>query len=182
MNFPLYAKLTVGAGLLYWFLRYVYHELTIGAARRKTIKENGCKPVNRYPTLDPFFGLDLLFGVFRGMRQHNLLEKNASIFRKHGNTVYLKFLHMTATLTIEPEIVKTMLALKFKDFELGRESLEPLLGKGIFTTDGADWEVLTLYISCSLEKVSNVDSILEQCSVRISLVLRLVTCRRSKSM
>ena len=46
-------------------------------------------------------------------------------------------------MTIEPENVKTMLATKFKDFSLGKGRKElfiPLLGHGIFDTDGPAWE------------------------------------------
>jgi hypothetical protein len=44
--------------------------------------------------------------------------------------------------TSDPEIVKALLATNFKDFGLGtrRRSMGPLLGQGIFTSDGATWE------------------------------------------
>ena len=45
--------------------------------------------------------------------------------------------------TIEPDNLKTMLALNFKDYSLGDRrttALIPLLGRGIFTTDGAAWQ------------------------------------------
>jgi cytochrome P450 len=47
-----------------------------------------------------------------------------------------------AIATIEPENIKTMLSLKFKDFGLGEEktAFVPLLGYGIFTTDGGAWQ------------------------------------------
>ncbi|KAL8807777.1 MAG: hypothetical protein Q9200_004532 [Gallowayella weberi] len=45
--------------------------------------------------------------------------------------------------TIDPENVKTVLALKFQDYRLGQrreDAFVPLLGKGIFTSDGEFWE------------------------------------------
>jgi cytochrome P450 len=44
--------------------------------------------------------------------------------------------------TIDPEIIKSVLATNFKDFGLGKriESFGPLLGNGIFTSDGVQWE------------------------------------------
>lgn len=50
---------------------------------------------------------------------------------------------MVAITSCEPENVKTVLSLKFKDFELPglrKRGFHPLFGKGIFTTDGAEWE------------------------------------------
>lgn len=44
--------------------------------------------------------------------------------------------------TIDPENIKTVLATSFNDFGLGHRlhTFGPLLGRGIFTTDGAHWE------------------------------------------
>jgi hypothetical protein len=44
--------------------------------------------------------------------------------------------------TIDPELVKAVLATNFKDFGLGdrHRPFGPLLGRGIFTSDGAQWE------------------------------------------
>jgi cytochrome P450 len=46
-----------------------------------------------------------------------------------------------AIATIEPENVKTILSLKFKDYSLGvrRKAFSPLLGQGIFNADGHTW-------------------------------------------
>lgn len=44
--------------------------------------------------------------------------------------------------TVDPKNIQAVLATQFKDFELGtprRTSLNPLLGSGIFTTDGQEW-------------------------------------------
>lgn len=46
-------------------------------------------------------------------------------------------------LTSDPENIKTLLATSFHDFELGEErhaAFSPLLGDGIFTSDGKAWE------------------------------------------
>ena len=52
-------------------------------------------------------------------------------------TLGLKFFH-----TIDPENVKAILATNFSDFGLGvrYKTFGPLLGRGIFTSDGAAWE------------------------------------------
>ena len=50
---------------------------------------------------------------------------------------------MDLLFTIEPENIKTVLATKFKDYELTsrrRSAFYPLLGHGIFTNNGVDWK------------------------------------------
>ncbi|KAL8798622.1 MAG: hypothetical protein Q9182_006516 [Xanthomendoza sp. 2 TL-2023] len=50
---------------------------------------------------------------------------------------------VNSVYTIDPENVKTVLSLKFQDYRLGQrreDAFVPLLGHGIFTTDGASWE------------------------------------------
>lgn len=44
--------------------------------------------------------------------------------------------------TIDPENIKAILSTNFADFGLGgrSESLSPLLGRGIFVSDGPKWE------------------------------------------
>jgi cytochrome P450 len=45
--------------------------------------------------------------------------------------------------TVDPQNIQTILSLKFKDYELGgrrRRNIIPIVGHGIFTTDGKAWE------------------------------------------
>ena len=123
---------------LYW----AYWEFTVGAARRRMIKEHGCKAAKKLPQMDPFLGLDLLYSSLRALKRHTFIEESKSRFDRTGNTFQSHMVGRNAILTIEPENLKTMLSLKFKDFGLGpqRKAFLPLLGAGIFTTDGAAWQ------------------------------------------
>jgi cytochrome P450 len=69
------------------------------------------------------------------------LDRGLTNFRKIGNTFSNKVLNKKFIVTIEPQNVKTVLSLRFKDFGLGNREkvLGPLLGQGIFTMDGAFW-------------------------------------------
>lgn len=60
---------------------------------------------------------------------------------EYGNTFKMR-LGRTLVQTIEPKNVQAILAHKFKDFELGsrNDALRPLLGEGIFASDGTVWE------------------------------------------
>lgn len=90
---------------------------------------------------DPFLGLDALPGTIRAVRQHKILEHSQEAFRIYGNTFTVKELQTSAIVTVEPENIKTILSLKFHDYGIDHrlESFKPLLGEGIFDTDGPHW-------------------------------------------
>lgn len=69
------------------------------------------------------------------------LWRGAKLFRVYGNTFTVKELQRSAILTIEPENIKTILSLKSRDYGISHrlELFKPLLGEGIFNTDGEHW-------------------------------------------
>ena len=122
-------------------------QLTVGARRRRLIREHGCKPVKHTPEInswtDSIFGWNMLKALARAGRQRQFLQKHHERFLQHGNTIHLKVASVDRIWTCEPEIPKAMLATNFKDFNLPyvrKFAFAPLLGKGIFTTDGIDWQ------------------------------------------
>ena len=100
-------------------------------------------PVRQYPVWDPFFGLDLLRSNIRALKEHRLLHTTFERFKKIGqNTFGVNVIGQGAIITLEPENLKTIQALNFKHWGLGhrrKSAFIPLLGEGIFTTDGAAW-------------------------------------------
>ena len=127
-------------------LYYIYWELTVGASRRAMINEYGCKPVKRFPELNSFpeniFGIKQVLKNAKATKEHRLLAINRARFLKIGNEFCMRFFFTDLIQTLEPENVKTILALDFKKWGLGKrrkDAFVPLLGHGIFTTDGAAW-------------------------------------------
>ncbi|KAL1846469.1 hypothetical protein Plec18170_009195 [Paecilomyces lecythidis] len=110
-------------------------------ARREFARRHGCQPVAGSLTKDPFLGLDALPWTLRALRQHRILEVNCELFRTYGNTFTVKELWNRAIVTVEPENIKTILSINFKDYGIGNrlDSFKPLLGAGIFDTDGEHW-------------------------------------------
>ncbi|KAH3917960.1 hypothetical protein HBH56_047170 [Parastagonospora nodorum] len=110
-------------------------------ARRHFIRTHGCKPVASSLNKDPFLGLDALFTGLRYIREHKILELTCELFRDHGNTWTVKEFHHNAIVTIESENIKTILSLKFQDYGIAFRlaPFQPLLGEGIFDTDGERW-------------------------------------------
>ncbi|RMZ75751.1 hypothetical protein DV737_g5163, partial [Chaetothyriales sp. CBS 132003] len=109
--------------------------------RRQFARRHGCQPVAPSFTRDPFLGLDRIPGTLRTLKQHKILETGCSLFRTYGNTFTLKELQRSAILTIEPGNIKTVLSLRFHDYGIHYRfaPFKPLLGEGIFNTDGDHW-------------------------------------------
>ena len=64
------------------------------------------------------------------------------------NTAHLKILTRTFVATLEPENLKCVLASDFRSYSLSKERkelLRPILGDGIFTTDGEAWVLLSSF-------------------------------------
>lgn len=109
--------------------------------QRQVIRSHGCKPVRKYANRDTIFGSDMTLDTIRNFRAHRLLEAAVERFREYGNTFKAKEIGRYGVTTIEPENIKTVLSLNFKDYTLGHRIKEfgPLLGAGIFDTDGEHW-------------------------------------------
>lgn len=109
--------------------------------RRRMAACYGCQPVAKSLNREPFLGLDTIPSLLRAISQHTLLERICSYFRVYGNTFRLKELQRRAILTIEPDNIKTVLSLKFEDYGVSYRlnAFRPLLGEGIFDTDGDHW-------------------------------------------
>lgn len=126
------------------FLAFLFiNRVLLYSARRKFQEKNGCKPPQaRFPLKDPILGFDLMLDNFRlGRNKELLLGAQRRFEMMAANTYTSKLLGMPTIVTIEPENIKTVLSLRFKDFSLGNRDLAfgPLLGKGIFNTDGERW-------------------------------------------
>ena len=142
---PSLSHILLGAVLLF-ISYYIYWQLTVGTNRRRMIRENGCKPVKKNSEYNGWIEELIGIKVFRENRkafiQHTLLQSGLERFQRHGNTIKTRILGSTQYQTVEPEILKTVVATKFKDWNLPdrrKDAFVPVLGQGIFTTDGAAW-------------------------------------------
>ncbi|KAK4634018.1 Cytochrome P450 monooxygenase himC [Fulvia fulva] len=123
------------------------------ARRRKFFEEkHGCKPPRHIlgkPWWDQF-GLVFLRGMIRAAGEHRVLAYHRSLLveRDTGGRGFSDFVNTSrfgtrkVLFTDDPENVKSALT-RAEDFvvEPARlESFGPLLGKGIFTADGAHWQ------------------------------------------
>ena len=136
------------ASIFFYVIYRAHWELTIGASRRALIKKHGCEPIKRNPDYNYFpnnvIGYRTLIENLAGLREHNFLQSIRNRYIRHGSyTMVQRIIFTNMIQTIEPDNLKTMLALNFKDYGLGDRrtaAMIPLLGRGIFTTDGAAWQ------------------------------------------
>lgn len=105
-------------------------------------RKNGTQPARQLPQWEQWVGIQNVLEMLRAARNHGILELGLRRYTAMGKTFATKALGKTFTHTIDPENIKTVLSSNFKDFGVGQriDTLGPLLGSGIFTTDGAAWE------------------------------------------
>lgn len=120
---------------------FIYSGIWRWLVRRQFAAHHGCQPVARSSNKDPFLGLDAMYRLIRSLKEHKSLEMMEGQYRLYGNTFTSKHLLTHGIITAEPENVKTILAVNFKDYGIGHRHniFSPLLGTGIFDTDGQHW-------------------------------------------
>ncbi|KAF9886712.1 hypothetical protein FE257_011226 [Aspergillus nanangensis] len=133
----------VAFALLLTFLYYLYQTLR----RAQTKRQWNCQPPPVYPS--DILGINTLQETLRADRKREFPQvgpRRAAIVsaREHRPVTTFRYRQMGRNIvyTCEPRNVQTVLATKFEDFVLGetrRMAVQPLLGKGIFSTDGPSW-------------------------------------------
>lgn len=129
-----------------YFIYHIYWEATTGSKRRAMIQKQGCQPITRYYTKDPFCGVDLFLENLKNAKERRLLSSHKARFERKGDiamTISYRSPNGREIMTIEPENLKTILSKDFKKWSLGRRrkvAFTPFLGVGIFTSDGMDWQ------------------------------------------
>lgn len=108
--------------------------------------ENGTAFPRTWPHPDLFFGLDLLVRTIRGIKNGNYLHTE-TLGRYHEMQCWTYSYQLFGRKTIstaEPANIKWMLKLRAQDFELPKarqNAFFPLLGHGIFTSNGDIWKM-----------------------------------------
>ncbi|KAL8775618.1 MAG: hypothetical protein Q9209_000114 [Squamulea sp. 1 TL-2023] len=140
----LYRSLQASLGLLTLF---IISRLYLGIRKRRQnqrfITDHACEQTKALPGKYPF-GIDLVRDEIKYVKEHTALEMYQKRFRNLACTTFsAKELHLHILFTMEPENIKSILATDFKSYSIGEErkkALRPIIGDGIFTTDGAEWQ------------------------------------------
>ncbi len=129
--------------LLTLVLAYLVREIIKQYSYKIALRSNGCSTPSKYPHKDPILGLDLFINIVDSIKQGNTIVPDMRRFHEHGKTYQAKSWGSTILFTMDSENMQTMFTSAFDNF--GVASLRygpsvPLLGRGIFTTDGAQWD------------------------------------------
>ena len=124
------------------FAAYYYvPRIRLHFAREKIIKENGCQPPPQVPSTDPKWGKDIADQLGVAYRTHRRSEWFQDYHNKLGLTYQLVALKKTRIHTVDAENIRAIFS-KPQDWGVSPLRLPPwgpLLGRGVFTTDGTYW-------------------------------------------
>ncbi|KAL4809103.1 cytochrome P450 [Aspergillus unguis] len=128
------------AGLVGFCLKF-WTQYMVDFRKRKA---HGCEPMPSYPQWDPIFGLDLVLSQWEALKGHYYIPWLRQMHNQHPKTFSTKFLGTRQIYTIEPENLKAMTALVWRDFGISplrrfRNYGHPFADKGVNTVDGEDW-------------------------------------------
>lgn len=135
--------LTLAAGIVAAALAvvYIFNQIREILYYRARAKELGCESPPWMSSFDPTGITELIKGIKASRRKQFPTYMQANFEReanKHGRTVgtllFRSPFFRQTMVTIDPQNIQTILALKFKDFGLGINrtvNFEPLLGHGI---------------------------------------------------
>ncbi|KAL2857346.1 n-alkane-inducible cytochrome P450 [Aspergillus pseudoustus] len=142
--------------------------------KRKYVREHGCQPPATLHNQLPF-GIDRVREMLRAAREKRFQEMMQGRYLQTGNTFQSTILGRSYIFTIDPRNVQTVLALKFKDFDLGDNrnyAFRPLLGQGIFCSDGPIWEHSRALVRPNFTRNQVAD--INVYDVHVSNLLRLI--------
>jgi hypothetical protein len=126
-----------------WVAYKIVDSILTSRRHAKRAAELGCKPPPVFPTRWPF-GLDFMWRLVKADRAGLLPPFTLIMYKEMGGatTHEQNFIGRIGLVTVDPKNIQAILATQFHDFALGqtrRGNFFPLLGNGIFTSDGKAW-------------------------------------------
>ncbi|KAM3452032.1 hypothetical protein BB8028_0005g06800 [Beauveria bassiana] len=135
-----FAAVLLSAVIAAYILKVVWRQVSYQSLARRA----GCKPPPARPYRLPF-ALDNIVRTMAAILDHTLQNDEVAVYEEMGcpATWRQNILGVWYHATADPENIKALLATQFNDFELGSIRLDhmgPLIGHGIFTSDGKEWQ------------------------------------------
>ncbi|KAH8898479.1 cytochrome P450 [Thozetella sp. PMI_491] len=126
-----------------WTSRILFATIRRRRARKSLSNQYHCQTIrSKYPHWDRFLGIDLFCRNAAAVYQRRFLQSVTQRHDELGHTYELNMLGTRGIMTRDHRIIQTILSTRFKDYSLDDErkkALRPLLGNGIFSTDGPAW-------------------------------------------
>ncbi|KAM6481638.1 cytochrome P450 monooxygenase [Trichoderma sp. SZMC 28011] len=133
-------NLLIGA-VAFWLFRGIVEKVQWDRKRRA----KQCGEIPSYPHWDPFFGLDVVLGMAKSLKNHYFLDWLNWVHKNRPKTFLVNFVGTRFIWTIEPENMKSMSAFTWKSFGVGpmrrnNKATHPFADIGVNTVDGKEWE------------------------------------------
>lgn len=121
----------------YFLSRYVITE----RRHQRQAREWGCQPAPR--ERGTWYGVKTVKEFIQALQEERAPQLFIEWQERNPKTYVTRFFDADVFQTYEPANIQAILATQFEDFGLGHRlhSWSPMFGKGIFTTDGAEWFV-----------------------------------------
>ena len=160
-------------GLVILISAFVARRIATHLAAARFKRKHGCKPEHKLPQFERIIGYGLYRTQVNATKEKKILEVGYKRYQDNGITWSGSFMGKTFFNTIDPENVKAILASNFNDFGIGQrlDAFGALLGRGIFTSDGKQWEhsrVSTGAARCPRDRGGDADLIFRLSSDPIS--------------
>lgn len=126
-------------GLIILIISRIVFEYVQELNYRRKSRNHGCESPPILWSIP--LGIPRFLKSLKQFKNNTSLEKSTVEFFKGSPTIRLHQLTNTTVFTKEPEVIKSVLATHFKEFDLGRryQFLAPFLGDGVFTLSGSGW-------------------------------------------
>jgi cytochrome P450 len=137
MSLSTLLSLVCGFSVFYFVASVVLRKIT--ASQFKLL--HGCLDCPALPQRERIIGFDLLRAGAAAVKAKNSLECAVNRIESTANTFSNTIVQLNIITTIDPANIQTILAQKFSDYDLGGRiyAWGPLVGKGVFTSDGPEW-------------------------------------------
>lgn len=114
-------------------------------------RQRNCGKIPSMRQWDPIFGLDLAWSQWKALKSQTFLPWLRGMHEGQPKTFKVKFLGKRQIFTSDPENLKHMTAIVWKDFGISplrryKNIGHPFADKGVNTTDGEDWSFSRMLI------------------------------------
>jgi cytochrome P450 len=137
MGFSTLLLLSCGLSVFYLVTNIILRKITASQFRAS----HGCLDCPALPQRERIIGLDLLKAGAAAVKAKNSLECAVHRIESTANTFSNTIVQLNIITTIDPANIQAVLAQDFSDYDLGGRihAWGPLVGKGVFTSDGHEW-------------------------------------------
>jgi cytochrome P450 len=120
--------------------------------------QHGCEPSRHVPRT--YFAIPAALDFLKALKEHRGLQYIQSEFAQYGHTFTQWQLGRRYIWSDEPANIKEVLTVQFPNFSMGtvrRDAAIPVIGNGIFLSEGARWAHLRSVIRPSFNRAQVAD-------------------------